>query len=142
MKTIIRVLLLATLMLWVMGVNAQVTSPNGEFSYNYVSEYTLVTGLGDTIHTNHLMPHGINDEGHAYSIQVYNEQEITMYYSAPWIEVNAMFIKFTQHGKFVQSLMFFKEGSRITFAYASDEKCVSGEIIDNKYSKALSLWKN
>lgn len=139
MKNVIRTMLLACALLFCIGqCNAQVQSNNKEFSYNYVDSYSILTGLGDIIHTGEQMPHGINDEGHPYAVMYYGKNKITKYYSAPWVENKALFVEYNAEGELIQSLLIMND----TFCYWSEGKSREGYIKNGDYSKALSLWKN
>ena len=141
MKNIIKILLLSTLFLFVVGnLKSQVTSDNGEFTYDYISEYTLVTGLGDTINTGQKMPRGISNEGHPYSVGKYGGKQIMAYYSDPWVATNTIFVEYNRDGSLKQSLLFYENKKELTYAYCSRNSNKVGVIKDN-YKKAFSLWE-
>lgn len=135
-------MLAALLILFVVGnLKSQVTSPNGEFSYNYISQYSLVTGLGDTIHTNQAMPHGINDLGHVYSKHYRGVDLITIYYNHPWEEHNALFVEYYPDGTLKQSIIYQSCLAGMSFCYYSREKGdFAGLTSDKKYFKLIKNW--
>ena len=84
MKNLIRIMLLAILLLVMVGESQAQSgvSPNGEFTFEFIDDVTVVTRF-DTVNVG-FHPLSINDEGHLY-ISIWRDcQEYRVYLSNPF----------------------------------------------------------
>ena len=132
-------LILLIIAMFTTAGSGQVVSSNKEFSYNYVNEFTLVTQLGDSIHTGQLMPHTISDEGHPTSVVYYGASPLVVYYSKPWYQNNTLFVQYNKDGELTQS-MLFRGGVYCYWSTSYEEQGFTTK--EKQISEAILLWKN